>query len=354
MIATHMIRDARQRRRRSAPTPHRAFTLTELLVVIALIVLLVGLLLAALSQVQTQSKRTSTLATMQAFRNACDAFQQEHGFYPGVVPEDILANDPRISGTENALLHLMGGFVRRADDEFAYTNQGLYPPAPGQCSLDGWHELKFTLPPPQTGTYDIKFSLEHIGEGPIINGKPFAPYLTPGARELGVALGQPHLATCSADPPRHLDLPDLLDAWGQPIIYLRRQRTIGPITFAGNPPPNPQFATASMTPYTNSISLGKLGASQMDESIFNLASDPVSTLGKILGHPALSQWGGSGSGVVTGQARGAFMLLSAGPDGVYFSQEDGAGNPNQPQPEILDLPASIIEEYDDMLLFGGD
>ena len=61
-------------------SPERAFTLTELLVVIAIIVLLVSLLLAALGKVMDQARRNSTLSTAKAFSNACDAFQQEHGF----------------------------------------------------------------------------------------------------------------------------------------------------------------------------------------------------------------------------------------------------------------------------------
>jgi prepilin-type N-terminal cleavage/methylation domain-containing protein len=343
MIATHKIRDARTRCGPSAPVSRGGFTLTELLVVIALIVLLVSLLLAALSQVKTQASKTRSLATMQAFRNACDAFQQEHGFYPGVVPEDILANDPQISGTENAILHLMGGYVRRADF------------APGQAgndefnsysTADGWVLLSFAMPN-NGGDYLVKVNTRLYGEGPTINGKPYSAYYTPGRKELGIAPGQE-----SASGIGGLELPDLLDAWGQPIIYLRRQRTIGPIT-SNLQNASPQFTPVSMSPYTSSTALGRLGEDQMMNSILNVAPDPINTLGKILGHAALSQYNGN-TGEYTGQARGAYMLLSAGPDGVYFSQTDGPGNQSEPQPDILNMPSSVLEEYDDVLLFGGD
>src|SRR5262245_11450634 len=95
--STHIIR---------RPTPgglrlarHRAFSITELLVVIGIIVLLVGLLLPALAAAQQKAKAVSTTGTAEQFALACESFHQKFGFYPGVVPENILAADPKISGT---------------------------------------------------------------------------------------------------------------------------------------------------------------------------------------------------------------------------------------------------------------
>ncbi len=99
---------------RAARSP-RGFSLTELLVVIGIIALLAGVLLTAMSKVRSQALKTQTVATMVEFSKACEAFQLEHGFYPGVIPETVLAdaalsgNEP-ITSTENALLHLMGGY----------------------------------------------------------------------------------------------------------------------------------------------------------------------------------------------------------------------------------------------------
>ena len=96
----------------------RAFTLVELLVVIALIGVLAALLLSALSSAQQRARATQTTSTMEAFAAACETFFQDHGQYPGVVPEALLAQDaeanngiPRISSLENALYHMMGGYL---------------------------------------------------------------------------------------------------------------------------------------------------------------------------------------------------------------------------------------------------
>ena len=94
----------------------RAFTLVELLVVIALIGVLAALLLSG-SSAQQRARATQTTSTMEAFAAACETFFQDHGQYPGVVPEALLAQDaeandgiPRISSLENALYHMMGGY----------------------------------------------------------------------------------------------------------------------------------------------------------------------------------------------------------------------------------------------------
>ena len=67
----------------------RAFTITELLVVVGIIVLLIGLLLPALGRVRQKARVTQTSSTLEEFAKACDAFNQQFGYYPGVVPEYI-------------------------------------------------------------------------------------------------------------------------------------------------------------------------------------------------------------------------------------------------------------------------
>ena len=227
----------------SRSSGRRGFTLTELLVVIALVVLLVGILLTALNQVQKKARQTTTLTTMQSFSNACEAFQQEHGFYPGVVPEATLIHahnngGPQMTGAENAILHLMGGYVREAD---------LEPSDYSALAEPEWFE--FSFPQPNGGTFNIKVSPNRIGQGPTINGQSYPSYYNPSERELGRAFGQ--LGDDTLD--ELALLPDLLDAWGQPIIVLRRSRPIGALTVSAGGTP-PQFDPISIYPYTMSKS----------------------------------------------------------------------------------------------------
>lgn len=123
-------------RQPSIRRPSTGFTLTELLVAIGIIALLIGLLLPALSAVNQRAKKSATAALMEQFANACNAFQQQFGYVPGLVPEDVLAYDTaqsggvaKISGTENAILHLMG--AASAPTTSPHTSAPLAPPTVG-------------------------------------------------------------------------------------------------------------------------------------------------------------------------------------------------------------------------------
>lgn len=330
---------ARRRGRRRAATGRRSgFSITELLVVIGVIVLLVALLLVALNTVQDKANTLKTQTRMEGFGRACDAFQIDQGFYPGVVPEEILANDPQISGTENAILHLMGGFAREED---------------GQAFYDAYGGTEISFNIAGGGTYNIKVDITALGEGPIIDGQPQAPYFTPGPGELGVAAGQWSPAGVPVE-----DLPDLVDAWGQPVGYIRQVRTMGPLTPNSSDQRLPQFHGDGLGPYTQSQALGEMSLNQTpsgsngDYSIFNGTADPNETLAQIIRHPAIGSWGTQGD-AFTGSPRGAYYLFSAGVDGVFFSRWDGPGTPSNPIEDITLMTPKVVEEYDDVLVAGG-
>jgi type II secretory pathway pseudopilin PulG len=316
------------------------FSITELLVVVGIIVLLIGILLVAMQSVRARALSTRTITTMRGFGQACDAFQLEQGFYPGLVPETTLANDPQISGTENALLHLMGGAVTRQDvGNDAYTNN--YPTGgnPGWVAYDigGAFEFKVEFFKASGGD---PTSPSRMGNGPVVNGVAYSPYFSPpdSDREFGFAAGQVNEGANVGG----ARLPDLFDAWGQPIVYLRQVRTVGPLV--GDPSDRPQFVVGVMVPYLDSTSLGQLGVDQA-ESLFNVL-DRNELLAQIIRHPAF----GEPDQPLTSSARGAYVLISPGPDGVFFSQKQ-LPDPQNPG-EVLQKPA-IIEDFDDIIYFGG-
>jgi prepilin-type N-terminal cleavage/methylation domain-containing protein len=338
-----------------AASRRRGFSLTELLVVIGIIVVMAGLLLVALGQVQKRAKQTRTEATMNQFANACMAFQAEHGFYPGVIPDDVLLNHEintnmaaRISSTENALLHLMGGYrvltPMDPDGGPAHTAYMSY----------GGHEITFGS---GADLWRLKVDVRRIGEGPIINGKPYAPYFTPGTGEFGIAEGQ---ANDDPDPTRRL--PDLLDGWGQPVVYLRQARGQGPIVGSNQvSTPRPQFMLNGLKSYLSSQGLGSLQRPQ-DEGILFVAqnedwqAEQRQMFAAVLAHPAFYR----SSAPLESAARGGFVVISSGPDGVFFAKNDGpgAGTPiTTPQlilSEIVAHGPRIIDEFDDIRVFGGN
>ena len=322
----------------------RGFTLTEVLVVVALIAILVAILLTALARVQVKARETTTLGTMQAFANACELFHQDHGTYPGIIPERILAANPaiRVSSTQMALLHLMGGYISNNEPQW------------GQPEYAAWQEFVFVNPDDGANPLRIRINASRMGDGPIIGGEARAPYFSSAGRDFGPAqqVGPGATVPIPAGLNEESRLPDLLDGWGNPIVYLRRQRPTGELAGVTGNGNQYQFRRAGALPYfepESTVDAGQRAFSILNGEAAGGVGIATSNLAAILEHPSLA-----------GTARGAFMLLSAGSDEIYFSREDGLGTREEPVTDLNDLPASLqsrppsfIDEYDDVLFFRG-
>jgi len=325
------------------PRSRTAFTITELLVVIGIIVVLVGILLPALATVRSKAMETATIGTMNEFSKACDIYQTDHGVYPGVLPDEVLIGlTDRITGTENALLALMGGYrvvtpftIAGSTEDLEYTNfAGTEIVSPGA-----------------NGGWGLKVDLSEIGQGPLVNMKPFSPYFSPSGNEVRRALGQESINPADDV----LKLPDLLDRWGQPILYFRASRNTGPIAFdSANPTLPPQFITTTADPYIESNGLGEAIEDQTTQSLFNpaVSADPNATFAQIIRAPGQ----GEPDNPLYSSPRGKYAIMSAGPDGVYFSQYDGPGREGAPVTNIVSGQygrPDVVKEYDDAVVTGG-
>ena len=185
------------------------FTLIEVMVVMSIIVVLAGILLVALGTATDSARRAKTTATLNSFRAACDAFALDHNSYPGVVPETALGDGLRLTSTQNALLHLMGGF-RVYNDNSPQSEISAAEQYRSNAESEGRFVMgDLNLTDATTGlNWTLVVVPSRIGEGPLINGKPYSPYFAPKDSEFAYNEGQ------TTDYASGLNmLPQLVDNW---------------------------------------------------------------------------------------------------------------------------------------------
>jgi general secretion pathway protein G len=87
-----------------------AFTLIELIVVVAIIVILAGLVFSTVGYVQKKAARSRAETEVAAISAACESYKADNGTYPRSIDTDALnaqtSGDPSVSQYKNASLAL--------------------------------------------------------------------------------------------------------------------------------------------------------------------------------------------------------------------------------------------------------
>jgi prepilin-type N-terminal cleavage/methylation domain-containing protein len=135
------------REARALPGPARhAFTIIELLIVIAIILVLAGLILATSGYVQTKGKRSRAEAEIAAISAALENYKADNGVYPSGMESNALKpntmGDPTQSAYKDASLSLYRTISGDADNDanrlaegksyFNFKPNQLYPTAQNQ------------------------------------------------------------------------------------------------------------------------------------------------------------------------------------------------------------------------------
>lgn len=333
----------------------RAFTLVELLVVIAIIALLIALLLPALAGARRAGKKSATQNMMQAFTNAVSAFSNDHGSrMPSYFSQAQMGAADNInagmSSMENVMLELggpdvivgnyrdFGGQVNRSD---ADTKGGIISIAPFDNSLDD----------------AVVVNTQVIGA----NGAYFAPD-SQFLKTMIVSEGQQKTTTQNG---QHL-MPDVVDAFGNPLLaWVKDDSAVGSIdpNLGNETQVYRQFAQirsnfgpawfylASNNCFygPDATAIGQAGINQTALSglgnDFTNPNNRVFTLATLLASPSYYALPagdtldtvGDRANVYPVRPRGNLIVQSAGADGVYLGSEDSGwkSNVESGQPRLL-------------------
>lgn len=300
----------------------RGFSLVELLVVILIIVIVIALVIPALGGARNVAKLATTRSTIKEFAGAVDAFRQDNvGRAPGVFgPAEMGSRENAdqfgFSAMENAILELAGGLVYASSMPGNAANFGPTAAA-HQENRDVGRWVRVDL------------------IGADYDGNP--GYYQPIARFFrAVERGTSQVPFDAAD----ADIPDLLDAWGNPLLLWIRDETAPPVDeledfarqFSDNGPA--RYYWASNAAFLQATRLGDGGNDQTTSSggAHSLLGGGVDrqhlriTMAGALGNPAYPAGdlddAGSYQAVLPSAGRAGVIVHSAGSDGVYLSTRD--------------------------------
>lgn len=362
-----------------------AFTLIELMVVIGIIALVVGILVPTLGAVRDAARKTASTALANDVVTASSSFITDQRRAPGHFPQAMMGTEDNatsggFTNSENALLDLAGGIVAATGANNPDPAQNTYvdvgPVAGGSIGGSG--------PLGPGGGSQGEPEIVRVDNALVGTGRAGGGYLTLKDDVLIAVDGQ-----FGSDPttPGYgpTAMVDIVDFFGQPLLIWTPDETAVPPTsrfalkYAGDTDPVPlsdraRFYWGSNAGYLSANRLGQRGIAQSALSILGLNRDDdeiAASLEGILGSPAYpGPDPDSPNRTIPLRARGKVVVISAGPDQIYFSsrQDPGsevAGDTNSvgkvvdyaPRPDSSsagDPRNNEVDAFDDIVLGSGD
>ena len=309
-----------------------AFTLIELLVVIAIIAMLLGLLLPAMQAVRQQARRTASRAQLQAIADACKTYELTFGSPPGYFAESEFADSgfrSDFTSTENLTLSLLGQVV---------PDSGVSSPYDPNSTLS---------------SSNLAIDLDAIGDGPRVDsGRVYGAFYSPSPDELQV------IQASNGDPN---SMPELVDPHtGVPILYYRATpgrsapvdvHSDGTGTYARSV--NANYTAAGPLTTENGTDYNQRDNCILRGAIAGGGANANANLAWMVINAGLSDLTDGPNDPAppnnNDQANPGFVLMSAGPDGIYFDKRDLDSTGSDTT--IDDL--SDLDKFDDVIVRGG-
>ncbi|CAN5840137.1 hypothetical protein BH11PLA1_BH11PLA1_24380 [soil metagenome] len=329
---TNFPNDSRKKTMNAA----RGFTLVELLVVFIIIGIVMSILIPAVAGVRQTARKASTNALMKDLSTASNVFSNDRkSQIPGYFsPQDMGSQENGqagagrgMSGMQNVLLDLAGGIV---------TSEALNET--GNVCDDIGGPSVVEVGPQATNTVRVNINLIGASTKDLSRGVDVKGYFVPDQKNF--------IRSCAANQRLgsvvgHHAMPELCDAWGNPILAWARDQRVttrfAAIDSTGGPA---QFYWNSNAAILRASSFGKGGKDHsvatgslfsiigggMIDSNSNAVADTTNGSGimaAMLGNPAFPV--PNSTPLVPSTARGSLVFHSAGADDWFLSSEDKGG-----------------------------
>ena len=296
-----------------------AFTLVELLVVMAIIAIVIALVVPALFGGRNAARKAAAMQQITQITNACAAFTNDERRAPGYFSARLMGRNDNltrgISGMENLMLDL-AGFKPNPNTSAPLVGPTNTPNE--QISVD-----------PQSMGVPGQGSKQYY----VPDKKFYTPQIS-GTQQMGA---QPH-----ADVEGVTDqLPDVVDPWGTPLLVWTQDETymikpsVATSTYqfarldSGNGSVGAKFYWAQNACFLTATTTGKKAIDQSSASMLGVVgTDRQVSLAGVLGSPNAPYRGQNLNAIPTIplSGRAPIIVQSAGIDGCYLGKKDKGAN----------------------------
>lgn len=124
----------------------RAFTLIELLAVVAIITLLMGILVPAISRARDQARKTKTAGQIKAMGTGAEMFHNEMSRYPRSHGENPFVPGSYISGAQWLAIQIVGADLRGYVKPISTNDTSQPPDGIDEQDWNDWYDLSADYP----------------------------------------------------------------------------------------------------------------------------------------------------------------------------------------------------------------